>query len=123
VILRIEAPLFAFEVGRLGPRRQRQKPEKELGIAGFFAGLQEGLGVSGVFNVVAPIVASGVTGNARGPVVEAEPSGLGVARERLASLVGGHGVAVRGQGNATLPRGADLRAGGHIKGRPRQRPQ
>src|ERR671931_453915 len=88
-MLWIEAPLFELEVVRLGPRRQRQKPEKELVRAGLFAVLQEGFGVIGVFNVLEPIVASGVTGNERGPVVEAEPIGIGFERERLAGVVDG----------------------------------
>ena len=77
----------------------------------------------GVFNVLEPIVASGVAGNERGPVVEAEPIGIGFERERLASVVGGHGVAVRVQGNAKLPGGADLRDRGNIKRMQRQRTQ
>jgi hypothetical protein len=50
-MLRIEAPLFEFEVVRFSPRRQGQKPQEELVSAGLFAVLQERLGVIGVFNV------------------------------------------------------------------------
>ena len=62
-MVRIQAPLFELEVIRLCPRRERQKPQEELVIAGFFALLQERLGVIGVFNVLEPIVASGMAGN------------------------------------------------------------
>ena len=123
VMMRIEAPLFEFEVVGLGPRRQRQKPQEELVSAGLFAVLQERLGVIGVFNVLEPLVASGVAGNERVPVVEAEPIGRGFERECLAGVVGWHGVAVRVQGNAKLPGGSDLRDRGGIKRMQRQRAQ
>ena len=52
VMVRIEAPLFQLEVIGLGPRREREKPHEELVIAGFFALLQQRLGVIGVFDIV-----------------------------------------------------------------------
>ena len=63
VVVRIETPLFKFEVVRLCPRRQREKPHEELVITGFFALLQEWLGVIGVFNILESIVASSVAGD------------------------------------------------------------
>src|SRR5215471_18671982 len=116
----IEAPLFEFAVVCLGPRRQRQKSQAELVITALFAVLQERLGVIRVFNVLEPIVASGVAGNERVPVVEAEPIRRGFQRERLAGRVGRNGVAVCIQGNAKLPGGADLRDRGNIKRMERQ---
>ena len=52
VMVRIEAPLFQLEVIRLRPRREREKAHEDLVIAGFFALLQERLGVIGVFDIL-----------------------------------------------------------------------
>jgi hypothetical protein len=103
-----------------GPRRQGQKPQEELVVASFFAMLQERFGVIGVVNGLEPLVASGVPGNERVSVGEAESIGISFERERLAGGVGGHGGAVRVQGNAKLPGGADLGHGGNIKRMQRQ---
>ena len=63
VMVRIEAPLLQLEVIRLRPRREREKAHEELMIAGFFALLQERLGVIGVFDILEPLVPSGMAGN------------------------------------------------------------
>ena len=62
-MVRIEATLLQLEVIRLCPRGEREKAHEELVIAGFFALLQQWLGVIGVFDILEPIVASGVAGN------------------------------------------------------------
>jgi len=95
VRLRIEAPLFERDIVLLGLWGQCQKPQEELMRASLVAVLQERRRVSGVFNVLEPIVAPRVTGNASVTVVDTEPIRIGFEGERLASILSWHEVAVR----------------------------
>ena len=90
-------------------------------IAGVCPLLQQGLGVIGVFHILAPIVASSMAGNERVSGVEAEPIGRGFERERLASVVGRDGVAIGVEGNTKLPGSAPLGHRGDSEGMQRQR--
>ena len=91
-------------------------------IAGFFALLQEGLGVIRVFDIRVPVVPSDMMGNKLVTSIDAQ-SGFWVGfvfRQGLAGVVGGNENTDRIEGNAKLPGGAHLRHGGNIKRMHRQ---
>jgi len=77
VVVWIEATRFQVEGVRLSPRGQREKPHEELVIAGFFALLQEGLGVIRVFDIRVPVVPSGMAGNELVTEIETQAIGIG----------------------------------------------
>jgi hypothetical protein len=117
---RSEAPLLQREVRGLSPRREGEKAPEELVIAGCFALLQERLGMIGVFNLLAPIVPSGMAGTERVVARDTPSIRRGCERQGGAGRVGGAGRAVGRQGHATWPGGADRRHGGAIAWMQRQ---
>ena len=84
VMMRVEAARFELSVIEFGLGREGQKAQEELVIAGFFALLQEWLGMIGVFEIPMAVLAAGVAGDELVVVVEAEPVGRGFQRQRLA---------------------------------------
>lgn len=118
---RSEATRCKLEVVRLGPRREREKPQQEFVIAGFFALLQQWRGVIGVFDSCVPIVPSGMASKERIPLGETQAIWRGCERESLAGRVGRDGRTVGIDGNAELPGGSDRRHGGDSERRQRHR--
>ena len=80
VMVRLEATRFQLEVVRLSPWGQSEKPHKELVIAGFFALLQQGLGVIRVCDIRVPVVPSDLPGNERVSELETQAIGVGFQR-------------------------------------------
>jgi hypothetical protein len=80
---RVEASLFELLVIHLSLRRESHKAPKELVITGFFALLQQGLGMIGVFKVAMAVVASGMASDQLVLIVEAEPVGIGFEGQSL----------------------------------------
>src|SRR6266851_10324309 len=122
-MMRIEAPLLQLEVIRLGPRRERKKAHENFVITGFFALLQQGLGVIGIFDIGVPVVPSGMAGNELVSKIETEAIGIGFQRQGVAGVLRWDGIAVGLDGNAKLVGGADLGYSGNIERMQRHGPQ
>src|SRR5262245_13739666 len=105
-MVRIEATLLQLKVIGLRPRGEGKKAPEERVIAGFFALLQEWLGMIRVFHILEPLVPSGMAGNELVPQIDAQSIGVGLERQSVAGILGGDGIAVGLQGNAKLPRGS-----------------
>ena len=82
-MMRVEAPLFELAVVEFGLRREGQKAHEDLVIAGFFALLEQGLGMIGVFDVEVAIVTAGMTRHELVLVIETEAVGIGFQGEGL----------------------------------------
>ena len=114
-MVRIEAPCLQLAVIGLRLRREGEKPPEELMIAGLFALFQERFGVIGVFDILEPIVPSGMAGDKLLAAIEAEPVGGSFERQDLAGIVGRDRIVVRLERDAKLPGGPHLGHGGNIK--------
>jgi hypothetical protein len=112
MVVRLETTRCQLAVVRLRPRGQREKPPEERVIAGFFALLEAGRGVSRGFDIRVPVVPSGMAGNELVTELDTQPIGLGFQRQGVAGVLRGDGRAVGLDGNAKVPGGADLGHGG-----------
>src|SRR4029453_4339956 len=105
MMVRVETVLFELQVIGLSPGRERQEPQKELVISGFFPLRQEWFRVIGVFKIAITVVTADMAGNELVTQVETQPVGIGFEREGLPCEVGWDRVAVGVQGNTKLPGG------------------
>jgi hypothetical protein len=79
----VEAALFELAVVEFGLRGEGEKAHEDLVITGFFALLEQGLGMIGVFEVAVTIVTAGVTRHELGLIIESETIGIGFQGEGL----------------------------------------
>src|SRR5215471_6427899 len=72
VVMWVQASRFELEVIGLGARREREKAHEDFMISGFFALLQQGLGVIGIFDILESVILAGMAGNELVPEVNTQ---------------------------------------------------